>query len=341
MNDTSVFLSISEDFVDTFLPVGKGASPNTIKSYKYAFRLLIEYMFTQKGIPADKVEFSSLDYATLLSFFEWITETRKCSTTTRNQRLAALLSFSEYAQNRDYDAAAIFRSSIIKIPLKNTLQRSRTWFDSDEIQILLALPDEHTKLGLRDKVLLCVLYATGARAQEICDFTVSWVKTSAKGTTIDIIGKGNKRRRVKISDHAAAILNRYILKRHIEHSPDRHIFSSQSHEQMTISCIEAIVKKYVKMAKTAHPDKFLQEGYSPHSFRHTTATHMIEAGVPLMVIKNFLGHASIQTTQIYAELTQNTVDKHVREWNEKWFPRIIAPTTAKTSEGNMPDFLKL
>lgn len=340
MNNTSVFLSISEDFVDTFLPVGKGASPNTIKSYKYAFRLLIEYMFSQKDIPADKIEFSSLDYVTLLSFFDWITETRKCSTSTRNQRLAALLSFSEYAQNRDYDAAAIFRSSIIRIPFKNALLSSRTWFDSEEIQILLDLPDEHTKLGLRDKVLLCVLYATGARAQEICDLTVSWIKTSESGTTINIIGKGNKRRRVKISDHAAHILNRYIVKRHIEHSPDRHIFSSQTHEQMTISCIEEIVKKYVKMAKEAYPDKFLQNGYSPHSFRHTTATHMIEAGVPLMVIKNFLGHASIQTTQVYAELTQNTVDRYVREWNEKWFPRNIAPPVTNANEDNIPDFLK-
>lgn len=340
MNEPSVFLSLSEDFIVTFLPVGKGASPNTVKSYKYAFRLLIEYMYSQKSIPADKIDFSDLDYETLLSFFEWITETRQCSTSTRNQRLAALLSFSEYAQNRNYDAAAVFRSSIIRIPLKRTIQGERTWFDTVEIQILLALPNDRTKIGLRDKVLLCIMYATGARAQEICDLTVASVRTSAKGTTIEIVGKGNKCRRVKISDHAASILKGYISKRHIEHSPDRHIFSSQTHEKMTISCVEEIVKKYVAKAKELHPDKFLQEGYSPHSFRHTTATHMIEAGVPLMVIKNFLGHSSIQTTQIYAEMTQNTVDKHVKEWNEKWFPKNIAPTDKGTSEDNIPDFLK-
>ena len=340
MNKDSVFLSLSEDFIGTFLPVGKGASPNTVKSYKYAFRLLIEYMFSQKNITADKIKFSDLDYTTLLSFFEWITDTRNCSTATRNQRLAALLSFSEYAQNRNYDAAAIFRSSIIRIPLKKTLQGTRTWFDTLEIRIILALPDENTKTGLRDKVLLCTLYATGARAQEICDLTVSSVKASSKGTTIEIVGKGNKCRRVKISDHAATILQTYISKRHIEHLPERHIFSSQTHEKMTISCVEEIVRKYVSKAKILYPDRFLQEGYSPHSFRHTTATHMIEAGVPLMVIKNFLGHSSIQTTQIYAELTQNTVDKHVREWNEKWFPCNIAPVTPKTVVDNIPDFLK-
>ena len=199
MSETSVFLALSEDFIGTFLPVGKGASPNTIKSYKYAFRLLIDYMYKQKNISADRIVFSDLNYTTLLSFFEWISNTRKCCTATRNQRLAALLSFSEYAQNRDYDAAAIFRSSIIRIPLKKTLQRSRTWFDSQETQILLSLPDEHTRTGLRDKVLLCVMYATGARAQEICDLTVSSVRFSSGGTTIEIVGKGNKRRRVRIS----------------------------------------------------------------------------------------------------------------------------------------------
>ena len=184
------------------------------------------------------------------------------------------------------------------------------------------------------------MYATGARAQEVCDLTVACVRSSSKGTTIEIIGKGNKCRRVKISDHAASILKGYLKKRNIEHSPDRHIFSSQTHEKMTISCIEEIVKKYVDEAKKLHPDKFHFKSYSPHSIRHTTAIHMLESGVPLMVIKNFLGHASIQTTQIYAEMTQNTVDRYVLEWNEKWFPGSIKTEDRNLERNNMPDFLK-
>ena len=190
MTNTSIFLSLAEDFVGNFLPVGKGASPNTIKSYKYAFRLLIEFMFSEKNIPADRIQFSDLDYTTLLSFFEWITTKRKCSTTTRNQRLAALMSFSEYAQNRNFDAASVFRNSIIKIPSKKTQQRNRTWFDASEIQILLALPNDRTAIGLRDKVLLCIMYATGARAQEICDLTVANIRFSSNETTVEILGKG-------------------------------------------------------------------------------------------------------------------------------------------------------
>ena len=340
MNETSIFLSLANDFVNNYLPIGKGASPNTIKSYKCAFRLLIEYMFSEKNILADQIEFSDLDYTTLLSFFEWITEKRKCGTSTRNQRLAALISFSKYAQNRNFDAAAVFRSNIIKIPLKKTQQRNRTWFDASEVKILLSLPNDSTAVGLRDKVMLCFMYATGARAQEICDLTVSSVRFSKETTTVDIIGKGNKCRRVKISEHASLILKQYLEKRHIEHAPNRHLFSSQTHEQMTISCIEEVVKKYVAEAKKLHPDKFVMSNYTPHSMRHTTATHMLEAGVPLMVIKNFLGHASIQTTQVYAELSQNTIDKHIRDWNEKWFPSTIQPEVPKPEENRIPDFLK-
>ena len=340
MTEATIFLSLAKDFVGNYLPIGKGSSPNTIKSYKYAFRLLIDFMFSEKNIPADQIQFSDLDYATLLSFFEWITTKRKCSTTTRNQRLAALMSFSEYAQNSNFDAASVFRSSIIKIPAKKTQQRNRTWFDASEIQILLALPNDHTVVGLRDKVLLCIMYATGARAQEICNLKVANIRFSSNETTVEILGKGNKCRRVKISSYAAKVLKGYIEKRHIERSPNRHIFSSQTHEQMTISCIEEIVKKYVSKAKELHPDKFLMNNYTPHSIRHTTATHMLEAGVPLMVIRNFLGHASIQTTQIYADLSQNTVDENIRKWNEKWFPPTIQPEVPKCEDNPMPDFLR-
>lgn len=88
---------------------------------------------------------------------------------------------------------------------------------------------------------------------------------------------------------------------------------------------------------------FTMGTYTPHSFRHSTATHMLEAGVPLMAIKQFLGHASIQTTQVYAELSQNTVDKYVKEWNEKWFPKEIHSNEKKddAEEGNMPSFLNV
>ena len=154
------------------------------------------------------------------------------------------------------------------------------------------------------------------------------------------ICKGSKARRIRIPDTCASMLKKYIKHRRIETEPDRHIFSSQTHEHMTISCVEEIYKKYIKLAKEKTPNLFKEEHYSPHSMRHTTGQHMLEAGVPIMVIKAFLGHASVQTTQIYTESPQATVDKHIREWNEMNFPRSIYIDEKDLEERNVPDFLK-
>ena len=245
------------------------------------------------------ISFEDLDYDTLSGYFEWILTERKCSETTRNQRLAALLSFSKYAQNRDFDAAAVFRNSIIRIPLSKPRGKRRTWFTAEEMKILLALPDDRTSIGLRDKMILTTLYVTGARSQELCDLTVSCVRKKKDRTAIELNGKGDKSRLVNVSEAYAIMLDSYLRKRRIHGISDRHIFSSQTHEHMTISCVEEIVKKYVRKAKEQHPNLFTMGTYTPHSFRHSTATHMLEAGVPLMAIKKFLGHASIQTTQVY------------------------------------------
>ena len=108
---------------------------------------------------------------------------------------------------------------------------------------------------------------------------------------------------------------------------------------MTVSCIEAIYKKYLAMAKTQNPGLFLERRYSPHTMRHTCATHMLEAGVPLVAIKNFLGHATLATTERYAELSQGTVDRHIRDWNQRWFHDEAA--AAEPGKKNpLPDFLK-
>lgn len=297
-------------------------------------------MYSVRSIKAEDITFNNLDVDTLSDFMSWIETERKCSITTRNQRLAALYSFSEYAQNHDFDAASTFRSAVIRIPTKKVPKKRRIGFTTDEVRILLSLPKQKSETGLRDTVLLSLMYTTGARAQEICDLTVKSVNFRAKGTTIDIVGKGAKARRIRIPDHSASMLKKYIQHRKIETEPDKHIFSSQTHEHMTVSCIEGIYKKYIKLAKEQNPNLFKEERYSPHSMRHTTGQHMLEAGVPLIVIKSFLGHSSVQTTQIYAESPQATIDKHVREWNEKHFPCTIYSDDIDLEKSNIPDFLK-
>lgn len=340
-NDSSKFLTLLSGFLTNFLPYSLGASANTVISYKYAFRLLLEFMYTQKKLSADQVTFEHLDYKTLIEFLNWLETIRKCSSSTKNQRLSALLSFSKYAQNRDFEAASIFRSSLVKIPMKKSQPKTRAVFTVQEVGILLRLPDESKGTGLRDKIILSLMYASGARAQEICDLTVKCIEFHPNGTTLNIKGKGGKSRRIGIPVNCSKILFNYMKIRHLECDPDRHIFSSQTHEQMSVSCIEGIFKKYLHLARRENQLLYKESCYPPHSMRHSTASHMLEAGVPLIVIKNFLGHASLQSTQIYAELSQNTVDKYLKEWNEKWFPKDLNTKEERTSEGAMPSFLKI
>jgi len=341
MSESSKFLKLLDGFVTSYLPFSVGASPNTVTSYKYAFRLLIEFMYSRKGVPADKVTFGQFDYNTLMEFFGWIEKERGCSISTKNQRLSAILSFSEYAQNRDFDAASIFRSSVVKIPMKKAKKKQRAVFSIQEVSILLRLPDDNKDTGLRDKVLLSLMYASGARAQEICDLIIGNIEFNPKGATLNIKGKGGKSRRIGIPDNCAKMLQKYFAYRRIEAKPERHVFSSQTHEQMTISCVEGIFKKYVRLAKDMNPILFKESSYPPHSMRHSTASHMLEAGVPIVVIINFLGHTSLQSTQIYAELSQNTVDKYLKEWNEKWFFQDSGAKEEARKKNEMPRFLNV
>lgn len=193
---------------------------------------------------------------------------------------------------------------MLKIPVEKSTTKQRAVFTRDEIKILLNLPDENYETGLRDKVLLSLMYATGARAQEICDLKVRDIRMNDTSASITLIGKGLKIRQVGISKKLADTLHRYIIHRHIEKYPERHIFSSQTHEQMTISCVEGIYKK-----------------------------------VDIVTIKNILGHVSVQTTQIYAEMSQDTVDKKLKEWNETWFGDN-QKIDVKEATDYIPEFLR-
>ena len=333
-----LFLDLLEYYFDTYLPVAKGLSEATITSYKAAFRLLLEFMSSVKSVPADKVRFDILDCKMISEFLDWLEKERGCSIITRNQRLSALAAFASYAQNRDYGSASIFRNTISKVPRKKEPRTGRSSFTREEVKKLFNLPDSGTEIGLRDKTILCFMYASGMRAQEVCDLTVGDILFYPDRAGINVHGKGKKMRRIGIPSSAADMLKKYITHRGIAGSRECHVFSSQTHEKMTVSCIEEIYKKYVSRAKRDNPGQF-RDNYTPHSMRHTTATHMLEAGVPLIVVKNFLGHVSLQTTQIYTEITQDTMNRQLKAWNDKWF--LKGEDENKNKRGSdIPDFLR-
>ena len=316
-NSEHEFIPLLGRFFTEYLPVSVNASPNTIASYKCAFRLLFQYLDEETEIKIGHITFEMLDFDLLTKYFDWLICTRKNSRTTAKQRLAALASFADYSESRNLEAAYVFKNSLKKISKKTfrkVKSRQRNSFTREELAVLLSLPDTTEKLGWRDLVLLSVMYSSGARAQEICNLTVK-----------DVVhdGKGN------------AILTLIGMK------PDVHIFPSQRNEHLSVAAIEEIYEKYIQKAKAAHPEMFCRGPYTPHVMRHTTATHLIESGVPLAIVKNILGHTSIQTTQIYLDISQQTVDRSMEQWNEKWFSQNNPDKTTLPLEKNaIPDFLK-
>jgi site-specific recombinase XerD len=317
MKKNSELLHALTDFFSGYLPTTKGLSINTIDSYQYAFQLLFEYLYLEKGVPPEKVTFQSLADGTVSNFLNWLESSRNCSARTRNQRLAAICSFSKFALRRYFSEALSFSSEVSAIPKKKVPKNDNVvYFTKEEITLLLRTPKTSTPIGNRDAILMSVLYASGARAQEICDLTVKDVIFGEK-TTLRLFGKGAKVRVVAIPQECANLLESHLkrngLNTAVGNEKCRHVFSSQTHEHMTISCVEEIVKKHVKSARSAHTGLFPHKSYSPHSFRHSIAVHMLESGVPLPVIKNFLGHSSIESTLIYATVSPELANRYLEK----------------------------
>jgi len=308
---------ILADYFNSYLPLIKGLSINTITSYQYAFQLLFEYLYSVKDLPPEKVTFRTLSGGVVEEYLLWLESNRGCSARTRNQRLAAISSFAKFAIRQNMSEVLSFSVDVSAIPKKRVAKNDGvTYFTTEEMAMLLRTPKQSTSIGRRDTVLMSVLYASGARAQELCDLTVSDV-LFRDTATLRLCGKGSKARIVAIPDVCAKLLANYLKFKGLNTVAGdeklRHVFSSQNNEHMTISCIEEIVKKHVKSARSSRPELFPLRNYSPHSFRHSIAVHMLESGVPLPVIKNFLGHASIESTLVYATVTPELANHYLKE----------------------------
>lgn len=312
-------VSLLENFITEYLPNVRGLSENTITAYKYAFKLLFGYLQDAKGLSPEKVTFDDLSENTIEDFLLHLEHNRGCSVKTRNLRRAAIVAFAKFTAKKSFSSALPFHSGVTHIPKKRepkTIGFDGKHFTTEEIAILLKIPDISRLIGQRDITLLSLLYATGARAQELCDITLDSI-TLGFPTKVRLTGKGNKSRVVTIPDNCSKILKEYLRSRNFDLTTKttkvRHLFSSQTNEHMSIACVEGIVKKYVSKAKEMHPHLFRENSYSPHSFRHSIAVHMLEVGDSLVAIKAFLGHSSIITTCMYAALTPELANRYLDE----------------------------
>jgi len=287
-----------EKYFAEYLPLHIGASANTCKSYRDAFVQLLCYLEAEKRVKPGKVTLETITADVIEDFLAHLEESKGISVSTRNQRLASLHSFFKYLQKKElscFDRC----SAILAVPFKKTQPPAMAWLSLREMEILFSLPETRTRKGLRDLAVIAVLYETGARVQELIDLTVAGVHLSPDSYYVDLFGKGKKHRRIPIGDDAAEILVKYLNAHGIQ-SPEAAVFTNSRGEKLTRAGVQHIVNKYIAEARKRHPDLFRRE-YSNHSFRHSKAMHLLEAGVNLIYIRDFLGHSSVTTTEIYAK----------------------------------------
>jgi integrase/recombinase XerD len=272
---------------------------NTQRSYRDTLALLIPFIAGKAHKAVDHLDIDHVTAEYVRQFLQAVEETRRCSVTTRNQRLAGIHALAHFIGQRGPEHLA-WCAQIRAIPFKRTAKTPIAYLDKSEMDALLADPDRHTPQGRRDYALLLFLYNTGARADEVAQLRVGDLHLAHAPRTdhssVQIRGKGQKLRVCPLWPHTVLELATLIG----EKAPTEPVFVNRRRQALTRFGIYAMVKRSVKSTSARMPG-LAEKGVSPHSIRHTCATHLLRAGVDINTIRAWLGHVSLDTTNIYAE----------------------------------------
>lgn len=331
MNNRDFPFYVTKFFSD-YLPHHKNFSKNTISLYRYCFVLFLKFCDEYKNINIDKLTFSEISRNLIFEYLSWLEDTRNCSVATRNQRLVALKSFFKFVQ---FEAPEFYQicSDIRAIELKKAPKKTFDYLSVEAIKILLKQPDPTETFGMRDLTLLTLMYHSACRVQELIDLHVHNIKFDPT-PTLCVTGKGNKTRIVPLNTETIKLLKKYILAYNLQ--KDDILFTNKFNKKFSERGIEYIVDKYVEKAKLSNPEKFCCNIF-PHSFRHSKAMHLLEEGVNLIYIKDFLGHVSVSTTEIYAKANPEIRRKEI----EKASKSVITKSRfTKNEKSDLIKFLK-
>ena len=243
-----------------------------------------------------------IDRKMVLGYLGWLEQKRGCSVSTRNQRLAAFKSFFHYvsAETPDY----LFQcQQIASIPMRKNASKAMNYFSPEGLHQLLMQPDTRTWKGRRDHALLVLLYDAALRVQELADLQINALRLESPAI-VQVLGKGRKARTVPLNGKTATIVSGYIieLKKKKCCTTDSPLFQNSRGSKLTRVGISEILQRYVKMMKENNLGQYITGAVSPHSLRHSKAIHLLRSGVPLIYIRDYLGHVSVTTTEIYARV---------------------------------------
>ena len=272
----------------------KRASPQTVGSYRDAFRLLLDFLRVQTGTEPVALRLADLDAPIVLAFLDHLEQGRNNAVKSRNVRLAAIRSFFRFVALREPDSLGL-ATRVLAIPTKRATRTLVNYLTRAEMDAIIAAPDRTAWAGRRDHALLLTLYNTGARVSEITGLRRSDVQFGTS-PTVQLHGKGRKERIVPLWARTARVLQAWSHE--LGDTPDGIVFPNARHRRITRHGVIYLLQQAVQLAPWV---TLGTKRVSPHVIRHTTAMHLLQAGVEITVIALWLGHESIETTHMYVE----------------------------------------
>lgn len=296
MSPTVNFPTLMQSFFTQRLMQQRRASPHTIGSYRDTFRLLLRFAQVRVGKPPSQLAFEQIDAPLIAAFLEDMENGRGIAARSRNLRLTAIRSFFRYAA---FEAPAHSEQiqRVLAIPSQRFTRVQVGFLTRPEVEALLASPDQHTWSGRRDHVILLVAVQSGLRLSEITGVRRDAVSLGM-GAHIRVLGKGRKERATPLTRRTVAVLKAWL--REIPDTADATVFPSARGTRLSADGVQYLLAKHVVTAAKTCPS-LQQRRVTPHMLRHTTAMELLQAGVDRAVIALWLGHESVETTQIYLD----------------------------------------
>lgn len=275
------------------------ASPHTTKAYRDAIKLLLRFAAEacQRSLAALQIEDLTPDL--ILRFLTDLETTRRNTIRTRNARLAAIHSFFRYVFE-GHPECALACQRVLAIPVKKTTRPLLGYLTEAELAHLLAQMDRTTSEGERDYVMLALLYDTGARIQELLDLAPTDFRLTAPPFA-RLRGKGRRERLCPLLPQTARLVTRYLARVGREADDPAPLFRNRYGQPLKRHGARYLLVKYLHRAQASMPS-LRRSGISPHTLRHTKAMHLLQAGIPLITIKDFLGHADVKSTEVYVQI---------------------------------------
>jgi site-specific recombinase XerD len=297
-----LFWQYVRDYLTVNLLKIRGLSPRTVDSYRESLSMYCTFLKEKRAVAFSQASFELLTRESVTDFLTWLRTEKNCCVSTCNLRLSALKSFLKYCGETNIELYAVYQR-VKGVPLTKTAKIPVGHMTNAAFKALLAQPNIRTGKGRRNRMIIMLMYDTGTRVQELVDLKLADLHLDEHDPFITVTGKGYKIRSIPLMDKTAAHLKAYLRRFHCEKGSrtGRPLFYSPRDGRphaLSTDAVAIMLKSYGKAARKECSE--VPERVHPHLIRHTRATHLYRAGMPLSYIAEFLGHASVTTTTIYA-----------------------------------------